>query len=168
SAPGRSLSDALRLDARALRFHIGTSLADLRVPVHVDESVRSVVQTAVRDLFFLLSVRHRAVLRANEYDRLLLLDGFDHRAARRPCSRPTPAPPARPPRLCSPGSAASACSGAAVSLATASPSSSRRRGSTSTCRRSRKAARRTSSRKTSPPTWPDRRTRCARRPARWD
>ena len=82
SAPGRSLSDALRLDARALRFHLGTSLADLRVPVHVDESVRSVVQTAVRDLFFLLSVRHRAVLRANEYDRLLLLDGFDPRAAR--------------------------------------------------------------------------------------
>jgi hypothetical protein len=82
SAPGRSLSDTLRLDARALRFHLGTSLADLRVPVHVDESVRSVVQTAVRDLFFLLSVRHRAVLRANEYDRLLLLDGFDPRAAR--------------------------------------------------------------------------------------
>src|SRR6267142_792253 len=82
SAPGRSLSDALRPDARALRFHLGTSLADLRVPVHVDESVRSVVQTAVRDLFFLLSVRHRAALRANEYDRLLLLDGFDPRAAR--------------------------------------------------------------------------------------
>src|SRR5882762_3884728 len=82
SAPGRSLSDALRPNARALRFHLGTSLADLRVPVHVDESVRSVVQTAVRDLFFLLSVRHRAALRANEYDRLLLLDGFDPRAAR--------------------------------------------------------------------------------------
>jgi hypothetical protein len=82
SAPGRSLSDALRPDARALRFHLGTSLADLRVPVHVDESVRSVVQAAVRDLFFLLSVRHRAALRANEYDRLLLLDGFDPRAAR--------------------------------------------------------------------------------------
>ena len=82
SAPGRSLPDALRPNARALRFHLGTSLADLRVPVHVDESVRSVVQTAVRDLFFLLSVRHRAALRANEYDRLLLLDGFDPRAAR--------------------------------------------------------------------------------------
>src|SRR5467141_4319576 len=68
SAPGRSLSDSLRLDARALRFHLGTSLADLRVPVHVDESVRSVVQAAVRDLFFLLSVRHRAALRANEYE----------------------------------------------------------------------------------------------------
>ena len=82
SAPGRSLPDALRPNARALRFHLGTSLADLRVPVHVDESVRLVVQTAVRDLFFLLSVRHRAALRANEYDRLLLLDGFDPRAAR--------------------------------------------------------------------------------------
>jgi len=89
SAPGRSLPDALRPNARALRFHLGTSLADLRVPVHVDESVRLVVQTAVRDLFFLLSVRHRAALRANEYDRLLLLDGFDPaRRGRRRSTRP--------------------------------------------------------------------------------
>ena len=49
-APGRSVADALRLDARALRFHLGTSLADLRVPVHVDESVRGVVNGAVRDV----------------------------------------------------------------------------------------------------------------------
>jgi hypothetical protein len=82
SAPGLSISDALRLDARALRFHLGTSLADLRVPVHLDERVRSAVNAAVRDLFFLLSVRHRAVLRPDEYDRLILLDGFDPRAAR--------------------------------------------------------------------------------------
>ena len=81
-APGRSVADALRLDARALRFHLGTSLADLRVPVHVDESVRGVVNGAVRDLFFLLSLRHRAALRPNEYDRLILLDGFDPRALR--------------------------------------------------------------------------------------
>jgi hypothetical protein len=82
SAQGRTLSDALRLDARALRFHLGTSLADLRVPVHVDESVRGVLRSAVRDLFFLLSLRHRATLRQSEYDSLILLDGFDPRAAR--------------------------------------------------------------------------------------
>ena len=81
-APGRSLPDALRLDARALRFHLGTSLADLRVPVHVDDGVRSALSGAVRDLFFLLSLRHRSTLRPNEYDRLILLDGFDPRAAR--------------------------------------------------------------------------------------
>jgi len=81
-APGRSLSDLLRLDGRSLRFHVGTSLADLRVPVHVEAGVEQTVRTAVRDLFFLLSLRHRAALRPNEYDRLMLLDGFDAKAAR--------------------------------------------------------------------------------------
>jgi hypothetical protein len=82
NAPGRSIADVLRPDARSFRFHLGTSLADLRVPVHVDEGVRSVFTVAVRDLFFLLSMRHRTLLRPNEYDRLLILDGFDPRAAR--------------------------------------------------------------------------------------
>ena len=82
SAQGRTLSDALRLDARTLRFHLGTSLADLRIPVHVDESVRGALRAAVRDLFFLLALRHRTALRQSEYDQLILLDGFDPRAAR--------------------------------------------------------------------------------------
>ena len=82
SAPGGSLSDALRLDARGLRFHLGTSLADLSVPVHVDPSIHGAFRAAVRDLFFLLALRHRAALRQSEYDRLILLDGFDPRAAR--------------------------------------------------------------------------------------
>ncbi len=82
SAPGGSLSDAVRLDARGLRFHLGTSLADLRVPVHVDQSIHGALRAAVRDLFFLLALRHRAALRQSEYDRLILLDGFDPRAAR--------------------------------------------------------------------------------------
>jgi hypothetical protein len=81
-APGRSLTDLLRLDGRALRFHVGTSLADLRVPVHVDAAVGAAVRAAVRDLFFLLSIRHRASLREREYDRLILLDGFDPKGAR--------------------------------------------------------------------------------------
>ncbi|MGE5048250.1 MAG: hypothetical protein ACM3PC_06760, partial [Deltaproteobacteria bacterium] len=81
-APGRSLTDLLRLDGRALRFHVGTSLADLRVPVHVDAAVGAAVRAAVRDLFFLLSIRHRASLREREYDRLILLDGFDPKGVR--------------------------------------------------------------------------------------
>src|SRR5262249_28337185 len=40
------------------------------------------LRAAVRDLFFLLSLRHRAALRQHEYDRLILLDGFDPKAAR--------------------------------------------------------------------------------------
>jgi hypothetical protein len=88
--PGRTLSDALRLDGRALRFHLGTSLADLRVPVHVDAALHETLQVAVRDLFFLLTVRHRTLLREAEHDRLILLDGFDPRAAR-PASYTAPA-----------------------------------------------------------------------------
>ena len=81
-APGRSLTDLLRLDGRAMRFHVGTSLADLRVPVHVDAAVGAAVRAAVRDLFFLLSIRHRASLREREYDRLILLDGFNPKGVR--------------------------------------------------------------------------------------
>jgi hypothetical protein len=80
--PGRSLSEALRLDGGALRFHLGTSLADLRVPVHVEPMLAEVIGSAVRDLFFLLTVRHRTLLREAELDKLILMDGFDARAAR--------------------------------------------------------------------------------------
>ena len=87
---GRGLPDALKLDGRALRFHVGTSLADVRVPVHLDGAVEESVVAAARDLFFLLCVRHRAALRESEYDQLLLLDGFDPRALR-PVSFAAPA-----------------------------------------------------------------------------
>jgi hypothetical protein len=80
--PGRSLPDSLRLDGRALRFHLGTSLADLRVPVHIADELHQALHAAVRDLFFLLTVRHRILLREAEQDRLILLDGFDPRGAR--------------------------------------------------------------------------------------
>ena len=85
---GKSLVEALRLDGRDMRFHVGTSLADLRVPVHVDGSLGDAFRAAVRDLFFLLCLRHRAALRENEYDRLLLLDGFDPKASRVPSFLP--------------------------------------------------------------------------------
>ncbi len=83
-AGGQALSAALRLDGQALRFHLGTSLADLRIPLAVDVQLEDALGAAVRDLLFLLVLRHRAALRADEYDRFLLLDGFDpqrHRPA---------------------------------------------------------------------------------------
>ena len=86
-AGGRALSEALRLDARQLRFHLGTSLADLRVPVHV-AGLEDVVSAAVKDLFYLLCLRHRGALKEHEYDQLLLLDGFDPKAARPPAFSP--------------------------------------------------------------------------------
>jgi hypothetical protein len=83
-AGGRALQDVLRLDGRSLRYHLGTSLADLRVPVSVAPSLREAFAAAVRDLFFLLCLRHRASLKESDFDQLLLLDGFDSKVARSP------------------------------------------------------------------------------------
>jgi hypothetical protein len=79
---GRAMSDALRLDGNALRFHLGTSLADLRVPVSLAPSLLQPFGAAVRDLVFLLARRHRALFKQTEQDQLLLLEGFDAKAAR--------------------------------------------------------------------------------------
>src|SRR5581483_9661541 len=81
-AKGRGLADALRLDGSSLRFHLGTSLADLRVPVIIAPSLAAAFQAAVRDLFFLLAVRHRALLNDEDYDHLLLQDDFDSKVLR--------------------------------------------------------------------------------------
>ena len=93
-AGARSLADALRLDGRTLRFHLGTSLADLRAPVALGADLRDAYRAAVRDLFFLLCVRHRASLKESEFDQLLLQDGFDSKALR-PISFSSPATVAR-------------------------------------------------------------------------
>jgi hypothetical protein len=82
AAGQRPLPELLRLDVRSLRFHLGTSLADLRVPVAIDPPLAAVFEHAARDLFFLLCTRHRSGLRESEYDQLLLLDGFDPQAVR--------------------------------------------------------------------------------------
>jgi len=79
---GRAVQDALRLDGRTLRFHLGTSLADLRVPVALGGDLRRAFTAAVRDLYFLLCVRHRPLLKESEFDQLLLQDGFDSKALR--------------------------------------------------------------------------------------
>jgi hypothetical protein len=54
--PGQPMPEALSLDGRALRFALGTSLADLRVPVQVAPRLHLAVEAAVRDLFFLLTM----------------------------------------------------------------------------------------------------------------
>jgi hypothetical protein len=81
-AAGRAMSDALRLDGNALRFHLGTSLADLRVPVSLAPSVLEPFAAAVRDLVYLLAQRHRALFKQAEQDQLLLFEGFEAKAAR--------------------------------------------------------------------------------------
>jgi hypothetical protein len=81
-APGRSFADALLLDKRTLRFHLGTSLADLRVPVATDPLLASTFALAALDLLALLCIRHRPALRDSDWDELLLRDGFDPKNGR--------------------------------------------------------------------------------------
>ena len=82
ASQGLAAADLFRIDARALRFHLGTSLADLRVPVVVDRALAQLFEKAALDLYYLLCMRHRAGLREGEYDHLLILDGFDPQTLR--------------------------------------------------------------------------------------
>jgi class 3 adenylate cyclase len=82
AAQARPLAELFRLDGRQLRFHLGTSLADLRLPISVDPALVGVFEAAALDLFTLLCARHRAALREGEFDQILLLDGFDPKATR--------------------------------------------------------------------------------------
>ncbi|MBS2022487.1 MAG: hypothetical protein JST92_08760 [Deltaproteobacteria bacterium] len=86
---GRAPAEAFRLDGRSLRFHLGTSLADLRVPVATDEGLADAFGAAALDLLFLLCARHRTLLRESEWDQLLLHDGFDPKALK-PVSHASP------------------------------------------------------------------------------
>ena len=85
---GGGVGEALRLDGRSLRFVLGTSLADLRVPIAIDPALLAAAQFAARDLLFLLCLRHKSALRQDEYDHLLLLDGFDPQRHRPPSFTP--------------------------------------------------------------------------------
>ena len=87
---GQAASQALRLDGESLRFRLGTSLADLRVPLAVDPAIETAAGLAVRELLFLLCLRHRAALRPDEYDQLLLVDGFDPQRLRPASFGPPP------------------------------------------------------------------------------
>ncbi|GAC1598750.1 MAG: hypothetical protein NVS4B10_09430 [Myxococcales bacterium] len=81
-AAGRAFADAFVLDKRALRFHLGTSIADLRVPVATDPLLADTFAVAALDLLYLLCIRHRSALRDGDWDQLLLLDGFEPRNGR--------------------------------------------------------------------------------------
>jgi hypothetical protein len=68
--------DLLRLDQARLRFSLGTSIADVRVPVHVAPGARDIVRSAAAQLAMLLVSQHRAMVPADEMDRFYLADGY--------------------------------------------------------------------------------------------
>jgi hypothetical protein len=66
----------LRLDPARLRFQLGTSHADLRVPVELAADAAAIVRGAVDQLGLLLSIQHGRFLPAAELDRLYLREDY--------------------------------------------------------------------------------------------
>lgn len=62
----------LRLDPAALRFSVGSSLADVSVPLEVAADVRAIVRGAASEIALLLATHHRTFVAADDVDRLIL------------------------------------------------------------------------------------------------
>jgi hypothetical protein len=66
----------LRLEPARLRFSLGTSIADVRVPVQVAPGARDIIRSAAAQLAMLLVSQHRTFVPADEIDRVYLADGY--------------------------------------------------------------------------------------------
>jgi hypothetical protein len=66
----------LRLERDALRFSLGSSLADLAIPVELGEDARAIVRAAAEEIALLVSTHHRAFVPADDLDRLILREGY--------------------------------------------------------------------------------------------
>jgi len=64
--------ETLRLDPSRLRFHLGTSLGDLRVPVHVAPDAVAILRGAAAEIALLLATHHKGFVPGDEIDRLYL------------------------------------------------------------------------------------------------
>ena len=64
------------IDPARLRFHLGTSLADLRVPVHVAPDAAALVRGATEEIGLLLSTHHKRFVPSDELDSLYLREDF--------------------------------------------------------------------------------------------
>ncbi len=59
-----------------LRFSLGTSLADLSVPVEIAEDARGIVRSAATEIALLLSTQHRDFVPGDDVDRLILREEY--------------------------------------------------------------------------------------------
>jgi hypothetical protein len=69
-------ADFLRLDPNRLRFSLGTTPGDPRIPVQVAPDARGIVHGAAADLALLLSTTHRALISSDDFDRLVMSEGY--------------------------------------------------------------------------------------------
>lgn len=66
----------LRLDRERLRFSLGTSIADLSVPIEVSRDARAIVQPAMGEIALLLSTHHRGFVAPDDVDQLILREEY--------------------------------------------------------------------------------------------
>ncbi len=76
-AAGASLTDLFRPNAAELRFTLGTSLADLRLPYKLAADLETLARGATIEAFLVGAQRHKPSVAPAEYDRLVLIEGFD-------------------------------------------------------------------------------------------
>jgi hypothetical protein len=74
---GASLGELFRPSAAELRFRLGTSLADLRIPFKIGQDVRAAFDHAAIIAYLLAGQRHKSSLNPGEYDKLVMVEGFD-------------------------------------------------------------------------------------------
>ena len=78
----------LRFEPGRVRFSLGTSLADLIIPVELADDARAILRGAAAELALLLATHHKRLVQPDELDRLLLRED----AAALPVVPPTLAP----------------------------------------------------------------------------
>ena len=76
SSARRDPAGFVRFDRERLRFSLGTSLADLAVPVELAQDVRAIVRGALVEIALLLSTHHRAFVAADDADQLILREEY--------------------------------------------------------------------------------------------
>lgn len=70
------VSELLRLDPGRLRFSLGVSLAELRVPFHITPEAAALFSQSARQLAVMMLSRHRDLVSTGEFDRFLLVDEY--------------------------------------------------------------------------------------------
>jgi hypothetical protein len=72
------VGEMLRLEASRLRFSLGVSLADLRLPFHLTPEAAALFPMGVRQLAMMLLSRHRDLVSTGEFDRFLLVEEYSN------------------------------------------------------------------------------------------
>jgi len=76
AAARRDPTGFLRFDPSRLRFHLGASLSDLRIPVQVAEDAGAIVRAAATEIALLLATHHKRFVPPEDVDRLILREEF--------------------------------------------------------------------------------------------